>query len=45
MKRCPNSQMEHLHWVKRAVVVGRDEDSLLHPKALGWSFRPKSSLQ
>lgn len=42
MKQCPSSLMEHLRWVKSAVVVGRDEDSLFHAKALGWSFRPIS---
>jgi hypothetical protein len=45
MKRCPSSLMEHFRWVKKAVVVGQDEDCLFHAKALGWSFRPNSSLQ
>jgi hypothetical protein len=45
MKRCPSSLMEHLRWVKSAVAVGGNEDALFHAQALGWSFRPNSSLQ
>lgn len=45
MKRCPSSLMECFRWVKGAVVVGRNEDSLFHAQALGWSFRPNNSLQ
>lgn len=45
MKRCPSSLMEHFRWVKKAVVVDRNEDFLFHAQALGWSFRPNSSLQ
>jgi len=37
--------MEHLRWVKSPVAVDRNEDSLFHAQALGWSFRPNSSLQ